>query len=105
MAAMAVLPESPVWLKWKGRGAEAGKAARRLLGAQGAADLVEGTGQESGEESLQGWGGEEEQSLVPPVTGEVGFRTMRHEHNESNDTYYQGWGDQAPLPVCIVQLL
>jgi len=70
MAAMTVLPESPVWLKWRGRTVEAGRAARRLLGAQGAADLVEGVVEESAREG-EGEGEGEEEPLVSPFTNEV----------------------------------
>jgi hypothetical protein len=40
MVAMSVLPESPVWLRWKGRSVEAGRAAKRLLGSQWEAEEV-----------------------------------------------------------------
>lgn len=32
MVAMSVLPESPIWLTWKGRSTEASYASRRLVG-------------------------------------------------------------------------
>lgn len=42
MVAMSLLPESPVWLKWKGNSLAAEAASRRLLGnSQQAAELAQ----------------------------------------------------------------
>ena len=40
MVAMAALPESPVWLRWKGDSAAAGAAEKRLLGSSWEASAV-----------------------------------------------------------------
>lgn len=62
MVAMSVLPESPVWLKWKGRGADAVAASKRLLGGN-----LQGSAIEQAEETSQA----EEEPLVAAFTNEV----------------------------------
>lgn len=60
MVAMSVLPESPVWLKWKGQGADAVAASKRLLGGN-----LQGSAIEQVEDNN---GGEEEPLVAAPAS-------------------------------------
>ena len=62
MVAMSVLPESPVWLKWKGQGSDAVAASKRLLGGS-----LQGSAIEQTEGSSPGV----EEPLVAPYSSEV----------------------------------
>lgn len=74
MVAMSVLPESPVWLRWKGRSVEAGRAAKRLLGSQWEAEEVMDAPYER----------EEQEPLVS---------AFAHEAQQAAETREKGWLD------------
>ena len=73
MIFMSLLPESPVWLKWKGRTHEAEAASKRLLGSN---QLVTEAG-----EAEEGLGDQE--PLVATFTNEVQSPELKGFSSES----------------------
>lgn len=71
MVGMSLLPESPVWLKWKGNSLAAEAASRRLLGSSHE-DLVASQAEDG-----------ESEPLVPASANEVPCQPMTKGYRES----------------------